>query len=431
MLDFFRKMPLRYHLMWCFSLLCTLIFIIAGGVIYTLFDGTVEHTNRQNFLRVLLVTYITALLLIVLLSLLLGKAITRPMTLLIHRLRTNSATKIDDREKANALGEVNILIKYFNNYIDKLIVSATELEGTRQEQVTNERQLKLFAKVFENALEAITITDAEGYIVAVNESFTNITGYQASQVLNRNPRILKSDRHGPEFYREMWRSISEKGNWVGEIWNRRANGEAFPEILSISSICDSHQKITNYVAIFHDITDMKLREEQIKHQAYHDALTGLPNRFLAKDRLFMAITKAKRNQTQVAIFYMDLDNFKYVNDTLGHPAGDVLLQQVGQRLLAQVREEDTVARLGGDEFQIIEADLSSLDDAIGLANRILLACSSPFKIESHELTVTISIGIAIYSRDGNDADTLIKNADIALYQAKHQGKNNYVLFKRD
>ena len=421
-------MPLGYHLMWWFSLLFTLVFIIAGGLIYVHVDGVWGYAGRQNLPILLILIYIATLLLILALSLFLGTAITRPMVELMRNLDGEGPDNYDKHRQENALGEVGILGRYLNNYINNLITTSMGLEGKIQEQINTQQQLKLFAKVFENALEGITITDANGNIIAVNQSFTKITGYQPRQVLTRNPRILKSERHGPEFYREMWQSLLEKGNWVGEIWNRRANGELFPEILSISSIYDSNKRVTNYVAVFHDITDMKLREEQIKHQAYHDALTGLPNRFLAKDRLFMAMTKAKRKKTQVAVFYMDLDNFKHVNDTLGHPVGDILLQQVGQRLLTQVREEDTVARLGGDEFQIIGADLSSEKEAIALANRLLRGFAGPFRVETHEIAVTLSIGIAIYPGHGDNADALIKNADIALYQAKHQGKNNYALF---
>lgn len=315
------------------------------------------------------------------------------------------------------------------NYRTTCQTSAAEIPTCLEPQIATEHNLQLFAKVFDNALEGIVITDAKANIIAVNRSFTTITGYSAEQVLNKNPRILKSARHGADFYRKMWRSITEKGNWVGEIWNRRASGEPYPERLSISSIYDNNQKITNYVAVFHDITDMKLQEEQIRHLAYHDALTGLPNRLLAMDRLHMALVKARRKQAHVAVFYMDLDNFKTINDTLGHPVGDVLLQQVGQRLMAQVREEDTVARLGGDEFQIIGADLGSEDEAIALVNRLVKGFAAPFRIESHELAVTLSIGIAISPGDGDNADTLIKNSDIALYRAKHQGKNQYALFR--
>ena len=188
-------------------------------------------------------------------------------------------------------------------YHHKRPASPADIPRSREQQIAAEQNLQLFAKVFDNALEGIIITDEKANIIAVNQSFTNITGYQASQVLNKNPRILKSARHGADFYREMWRSIKEKGNWVGEIWNRRANGEAFPERLSISCIYDNKRKITNFVAVFHDITDSKLREEQIRHQAYHDALTVLPNRLLAMDRLHMALTKARhQGKNKYALF---------------------------------------------------------------------------------------------------------------------------------
>lgn len=386
------------------------------------------HKPLHRLRNIILSTIAVTLSLILPLSLYLGEAIMRPITLLTRRMSAAAEGDYDVLAEEDALGEVGILAKHFNNYIARLKISTEELESEINERIRVEQQLKLFAKVFENAMEGISITDAKGDIVAVNQSFTNITGYQESEVLNKNPRILKSERHGPAFYQKMWQSLLKNGNWVGEIWNRRANGEAYPEILSVSSICDANKEVTHYVAVFHDITDMKMKEEQITHQAYHDALTGLPNRFLAKDRLTMSMTNAKRKKNQVAVFYMDLDNFKHVNDSLGHPVGDVLLQQVSERLLALVREEDTVARLGGDEFQIIAVDISSIDKVIDMADRLLQGFSSPFRIDTHELYVTLSIGIAIYPQDGKTADTLVKNADVAMYQAKLLGKNNYFLF---
>ncbi len=385
----------------------------------------------QRLQIILLSTLFITLLLILPLSLYLGTAITRPITRLTQKLSAVAVGDYSGLMEEDALGEVGMLGRHFNNYLERLRISTEALELEINERTRAEQQLKLFAKVFENALEGISITNAEGNIVAVNQSFTTITGYPASDALGKNPRILKSAHHDPEFYKEMWQSILEKGSWVGEIWNRRASGEVFPEILSISSICDANGQVTNYVAVFHDITDMKQKEEQIKHQAYHDALTGLPNRYLAQDRLTRSLIKAKRKQTKVAVFYMDLDNFKQVNDSLGHPVGDVLLQQAGQRLLSLVREEDTVARLGGDEFQIIGADVSAKNQVINLADRLLQEFSSPFKIETHELYVTLSIGIAIYPQDGKDTATLIKNADVALYQAKLQGKNKYSFFSKE
>ena len=176
------------------------------------------------------------------------------------------------------------------------------------ERTRAELQLKLFAMVFENALEGISITDKEGLIVAVNPSFTTITGYTAEEVIGKNPSVLKSNRHEPDFYSGMWTSLKENGSWQGEIWNRRKNGESYPEILSISSVHNDVGELTNYVAVFHDISDMKLKDEQIEHQAYHDALTGLPNRILVADRLGVAIAHAKRAGTKVAVLFLDLDN---------------------------------------------------------------------------------------------------------------------------
>ncbi len=388
------------------------------------------HKPLQRLQIILFSTLVITLLLILPLSLYLGTTITFPITRLTQKLSEAADEDYGIRVEEDALGEVGILGKHFNNYLERLRLSTEALKLEINDRNRAEQQVKLFAKVFENALEGITITDEKGNIVAINQSFSNITGFSASNVIGKNPKILKSGRHGPDFYKEMWRSVLEKGSWVGEIWNRRASGEIFPEILSISSICDTNGEVTNFVAIFHDITDIKMKEEEIKHQAYHDALTGLPNRNLAQDRLTMSLLKSKRKQTKVAVFYVDLDNFKQVNDSLGHPAGDILLQQAGQRLLSLVREEDTVARLGGDEFQIIGVDISSENQVIDLADRLLHDFANPFMIETHELYVTLSVGIAIYPQDGEDTVTLIKNADIALYQAKQKGKNNYSLFAR-
>jgi diguanylate cyclase (GGDEF)-like protein/PAS domain S-box-containing protein len=422
------RTPIKYHLIFLFTLLFTLAFIITGGVLYALLHQLVDTGFWRSFSAIFFWALISTLFVVVLFSLYLASAITRPMILLAQKISEAPEGSYDVHADEDALGEVADLARNFNSYIGQLKSSSRQVAENKQESFQAEQQQKLFAKVFENALEGISITDADGNIVAVNQSFTNITGYQASEVLNQNPRILRSERHGPEFYQDMWQSLLQNGSWVGEIWNRRANGEPFPELLSISSICDEKGRTTHYVAVFHDITEMKLKEEQIKHQAYHDPLTGLPNRFLAIDRLSMALANAKRKQSLIAVFYMDLDNFKHVNDSLGHPIGDVLLQQVGQRLISLVREEDTVARLGGDEFQIIGAHITAKDEAVNLAKRLLQGFNSPFTIAPHELSVTLSIGIAIYPQDGEDADTLVKNADAALYRAKSAGKNNFALF---
>ncbi|MFH1059599.1 MAG: PAS domain S-box protein, partial [Pseudomonadota bacterium] len=307
---------------------------------------------------------------------------------------------------------------------DRLLAMVRDISQRKQA----EEQIQLLAKVFENTIEGITITDVRGNIQMVNPGFTHITGYTQEEVVGRNPRVLKSDRHDPQFYETMWQEIHQRGHWSGEIWNRRKSGEAYPEWLTINVIKDSQGQTSHFVALFHDITEIKRSEEKIKHQAYHDALTGLPNRQLFNDRLEVALARARRNRKQVAIMFLDLDHFKTINDSLGHAVGDLLLQGVGQRLREAVRQEDTVSRLGGDEFIMILPEIDDADDAVVVAGRIIESLENPFVLRGHELYVTSSIGITIFPSDGEDLETLVKNADMAMYLAKEEGRNTYRLF---
>ena len=307
---------------------------------------------------------------------------------------------------------------------DRLLGLVRDISERRQAQ----EQIQLLAKVFENTIEGITVTDTRGTIQMVNPGFSHITGYTAAEVMGRNPRMLKSDRHDPDFYAVMWRGIVETGHWSGEIWNRRKSGEAYPEWLTISIIKDSLGQPTHYVALFHDITEIKRSEEKIKHQAYHDALTGLPNRQLFNDRLEVALARAQRGHESLAIMFLDLDHFKTINDSLGHAVGDLLLQEVAQRLKNSVRQEDTVSRLGGDEFIMILPEVGGADEAVAAAGRIIEALEKSFHLRGHDLYVTSSIGITVYPNDGQDLETLVKNADMAMYLAKEQGRNTYRLF---
>jgi|GEM_PF-260916 len=307
---------------------------------------------------------------------------------------------------------------------DRLLALVRDVSERRQAQ----EQIQLLAKVFENTIEGITVTDTRGTIQMVNPGFSHITGYAAEEVVGRNPRMLKSDRHDAEFYAAMWSDIVEKGHWSGEIWNRRKSGEAYPEWLTINVIKDAQGEPSHYVALFHDITEIKRSEEKIKHQAYHDALTGLPNRQLFNDRLEVALARATRNRESLAILFLDLDHFKTINDSLGHAVGDLLLQEVAQRLQASVRQEDTVSRLGGDEFIIILPELAGADQAAAAAGRVIEALEKPFHLRGHDLYVTCSIGITLHPNDGADLETLVKNADMAMYRAKEQGRNTYRLF---
>ncbi len=289
----------------------------------------------------------------------------------------------------------------------------------------NDEKLKMAEKVFENTIEGVVVTDADGLIQWVNPAFTKITGYSQSEATGQNPRILKSERHKDTFYRDMWNDLENKGQWQGEIWNRRKNGETYPEWLTISAIKDETGKTVQYVSIFNDITERIQREERIKYQAYHDALTGLPNRALFHDRLSMALTHAHRNGEMVAVMMLDLDQFKRINDTLGHPVGDRLLQEVGKRLITYLREGDTVSRLGGDEFALILEDIQSIENVIKVAQKILRKMETPVHINAHDLHISTSIGISLYPSDGQDVDTLLKHGDTAMYQAKQEGRNRY------
>lgn len=294
----------------------------------------------------------------------------------------------------------------------------------------SEEQLQLAAKVFDNSLEGITITDAHGAIITVNRAFTHITGYTPDEVIGKNPSILKSDRHDDAFYREMWQIIAKDGQWQGEIWNRRKSGEVYPERLSITAISDGLGRTTHYLAVFHDLSEIHGYEEKLQFQAYHDALTALPNRLLFLDRLEVAVSHAQRNQGGIAVLVVDLDNFKHINDSLGHTVGDNLLQQAAERIRAATAEDFTVARLGGDDFAVLIEELDDERDAVLVAAAIINAFASPFNLEVYETFVTVSIGITCFPVDGRDGNTLLKNAELAMYRAKEGGKNNFQLFAR-
>ena len=293
----------------------------------------------------------------------------------------------------------------------------------------SEEQMRLLARVFENTVEGIMVTNVDGVIEMVNDAFMAITGYRRDQAIGKKPSMLSSGRHDLRYYEQMWRELKKQGHWQGEIWNRRCNGEAYPEWLNITGIQDQQGNVTHYVGVFHDITEAKRSEERITHQAYHDALTGLPNRSLFNDRLSMAIAQAQRSGQGVALLFLDLDNFKNINDSLGHATGDMLLQSVAHRLSGLVREQDSVARLGGDEFIFLLQGTMDPDFTVHVAQRILAAFRKPFFIKDHELFVTTSIGIAMHPHDGRDPEVLVSCADLAMFRAKEEGRNKYKLFK--
>ena len=296
------------------------------------------------------------------------------------------------------------------------------------ERLHAEARQRLAASVFDNAHEGIMITDPKGIIIEVNNTFTELTGYSHEEAVGCNADLLKSGHHDAAFYQEMWETIRNAGHWRGEVWNRKKSGEMFVELLTISTVRDGRGEITQYVANFSDITLLKEHQQRLEHLAHFDALTQLPNRMLLADRLQLAMAQTKRSQHMLAVFYLDLDGFKPVNDTYGHAAGDRLLVEVAQRLKQCVRSGDTVSRLGGDEFVLLIGNISDIHECDRAASRVLGVLAQPFAVNSEHVTISASIGITIYPDDGSDADTLLRHADQAMYSAKQAGRNRFHLF---
>lgn len=293
------------------------------------------------------------------------------------------------------------------------------------------RELQLAAKVFEGSIEGILIANADNEIISVNRAFSEITGYASEEVIGKNPRILNSGRQSQIFYREMWDSLNKTGHWQGEIWNRRKNCEIFPQWLTISVVRDEAGEVVHYIALCTDITQRKFDEERIERLAYYDPLTDLPNRVLLQDRLARVLANAQRNHRAAAILMLDLDRFKNINESLGHGIGDAVLQAVAERLRVSVRDADTVARLGGDEYLVVLADIDDAQDAAVVAKKILDSFAPPIVVGERELGVSLSIGISVFPNDGEDQQTMMKNADSAVYSAKQAGRNTYQFYTRD
>ena len=311
---------------------------------------------------------------------------------------------------------------------ERQVAAHTAEEQIRVQLQASHDKLQLAASVFTHAREGIMITDAKGNIVDVNDTFTRITGFSRDEALGQNPRMLNSGRQPPEYYAAMWRALLETGHWTGEVWNRRKDGEVYAEMQTVSAVRDAAGQTQNYVALFSDISPMKAQQQQLEHIAHYDALTHLPNRVLLADRLQQAMHQSQRRRHSLAVVFLDLDGFKAVNDQHGHAVGDTLLITLAQRMKAALREGDTLARMGGDEFVAILVDLERARDCDPVLDRLLLAASAPFEVDSTVLQVSASMGVTIYPQDGSDADLLLRHADQAMYVAKQAGKNRYHLF---
>ena len=299
------------------------------------------------------------------------------------------------------------------------------------ERMRAEDDVRKLSLAVEQSPASVMITDPTGVIEYVNPKFVDVTGYSTEEVLGKSPQILNSGYTPPEYYRELWKTVLAGREWRGEFHNKKKNGENFWEYASVSPIKDHNGEITHLLAVKEDITVRKQHEEQLLRQMNYDNVTDLPNRVLGLDRLTQALARSHRNNTTVALLFIDLDRFKNVNDTLGHSAGDRLLKEAGLRLCECIRGGDTVARMGGDEFTIILPDLQSPNNAEHVAEKIHSAFAQPFLIEGQELFITASIGITIYPMDADAPHALMQNADAAMYQAKELGKNRTQFFTRE
>jgi diguanylate cyclase (GGDEF)-like protein/PAS domain S-box-containing protein len=291
-----------------------------------------------------------------------------------------------------------------------------------------EEAMQLAFLVYENSNEGMLVTAADNTIIAINQAFTDLTGYASEDVIGKKPNILNSGHHDAEFYEEMWHAINTTGRWQGEIWNRRKSGDTYAEWISINTIFNQEGSVHRRIALFSDLAKKKEYEKLIWQQANCDPLTGLLNRRIFHDRLEQEIRRAHRNGSPMALIFLDLDHFKEVNDTLGHAVGDLLLQEVAQRLRGCVRESDCLARLGGDEFTVIAGELHDAGDVTRIAHEILKRLGEPFQLGIETAFISASIGITLYPKDAVTVETLLRNADQAMYVAKHQGRNRVCFF---
>ncbi|MBL8967724.1 MAG: diguanylate cyclase, partial [Spirochaetaceae bacterium] len=409
---------------------------IAGG-----FAGAIvlRHEKRviaegAGIIRaVLAVTTTVGLVLLAALFLVMQRGAALPVIRLSARARELAGRKdFSERLPAGRDDEIGELAESFNNLLDRLAAANHGLEervAERTEELLRANdELRLMGEIFSHAREGILVTNADARILAVNPAFERITGIAPELAVGRNPRIMRGGRQGPEFYRTLWERLTRDGAWSGELWNKRPSGEEYPIWISISALKGPGGETTRYVGVLHDISESKRQEEIIRYQAFHDELTGLPNRHLLSDRVTSAIERAKRRGLAAAIVFLDLDRFKVVNDCLGHAAGDELLKETARRLSRVARGEDTIARLGGDEFVILLEEVADGRIPADVALRVIKSLGRPVEIDGKSVRVGASVGIAIFPEDGADAETLLRNADAAMYRAKEEGRNTYRLF---
>ena len=304
---------------------------------------------------------------------------------------------------------------------------SADLERQRQDQ----EHLRQAAVVFDCTREGVLVSDSKGVIVHVNRALVEITGYTPEEVLGQRPSLFKSGRHGPAFYQAVFQSLQENGDWHGEIWNRRKNGEIYPQWQTVRAITNTKGQVSHYVAVFSDISAIKKSQTELMRLAHHDPLTDLPNRLLFTDRVVQALASSRRHNSGCALLMIDLDHFKIINDSLGHNVGDLLLKAVGDRLQSLFSTHFTVARLGGDEFAVLAESCSQVAQAIVLAQQVLEVMKGAFEVDRHSLFISASIGISVFPSDASNAEQLLRNADSALFKAKSAGREGYALYTEE
>lgn len=413
-------------------------------------------SKQQQLHRIFLVLSITGFTLLMLYILLFSRSLARRLSTLTDAVSSISAGQVRRPIELKGNDELTELATGFNAMQEQVLLREGALRTARAEleyrvlartqelkesnqkllaeleaRKRAEQVLHLLSQAVEQSPVAVMITDTQGRIEYINDTFVSVTGYARDEVIGKTPALLKSGRTSAETYRVLWSTIGQGDEWEGELLNSKRDGALYWVYTKISPVRNSNGYITHYLAVQEDITLRREQEEKIVFQAQYDALTGLPNRVLALDRLSQTIHTAKREMQMVALMFIDLDDFKKINDSLGHHIGDELLIQASHRLCQAVRNEDTVARYGGDEFLVIIGDLSEIADSRTIVDKILDKFAPPFTVSGYDLVVTPSIGLAIYPNDGEDPTTLMRNADLAMYQAKDQGRNTYQFFTQE
>ena len=385
------------------------------GIVYS---GERLELLLSKYIYVVALSLVLSVFLIYVSSRAASRVIARPVRLLSDRLSRRLGSE-ERRVTVERSDDLRTLVLQQLRTLVRLDYETKNRRAAEHEAIVAE-------SVFIHTAEGILVTDTDSRIVRVNPAFEAMTGYRADELIGRNPRILRSKRHDTSFYRSMWDSLRDTGVWVGEIWNRRKSGEEYPQILSICAVqngCDD--QVGSYVAVCHDISDRKEAEDRLHFLATHDSLTGLPNRAYLSDVLEYSIRQARRDDSVVAVLFVDVDDFKDVNDSCGHEAGDQLLVWISRRLELQLRDGDTVVRFGGDEFVLLLPRIEDAEYASVVARRILASVREPYMIADQRFRPSVSIGIAVYPEAGREAGDLLRDADAAMYAAKHQGRNTY------